>query len=128
MNSRSWEGHCLELVLQLSQPLLSVYSSVLDSLGPSPSCSTHWAQQAVNARGYSQPSAPQIFLMEFWLHKLMTSPSFCCKPVHIYLSPASLTVSMCDGPAGTSGTLFPYTVHCWCHLSLVQSKLQPSVL
>lgn len=59
------------------------------------SCSTHWAQQAANARGYSQPSASQIFLMKLQLNKCMTPLSFCCKPVHVYPSPESLSV--CQG-------------------------------
>lgn len=59
------------------------------------SCSTHWAQQAANVRGYCQPSAPQLVLMKLRLHKCMTPLSFCCKPVHSYLSPESFPVCQC---------------------------------
>lgn len=118
----SWTGELLKLgrslfgVSAAAQPALAQKQQCWAD-GPSPSCSTHWAQQAANARGYSQPSAPQIFLMKLRLHKCMTPPSFCCKPVHIYLSPESLTVQcvmvllaprgLCSHTQCLAGAIYP---------------------
>lgn len=58
------------------------------------SCSTHWAQQAANARGYSQPSASQIFLMKLQLHKRMIPLFVASLSMFTLLLKASLSVKV----------------------------------